>query len=462
MSEALRHMPSVDQVLKQVDDLLHDHSHVYVVARVRRVVEALRQQVQSATTVVARAELLARAEREVRHCIEREAEPSLRRVVNATGVVLHTGLGRAPLPQVAREAVERVATGYCNLEFELETGKRGERVAHVEELICEVAGAEAAAVVNNNAAAVLLLLDTLARGREVVVSRGQQVEIGGSFRMPDIIAASGAQLREVGTTNRTHLRDYEAAVGPETGAILVVHPSNYKVQGFTAEVSLEDLAALGRRAGVPLVYDLGGGVLVDLAEWGLPPEPVVADALGAGADLVSFSGDKVLGGPQAGIIAGRRDLVEQVRANSLMRALRCDKLVYAALAAALGLYRLPPAQLARALPTLAMMGAGVAELEARAQRLVELVSDEVRRALGMGVVESSAQAGSGALPLAEIPSRAVALQPVAVGVETLARGLRQAGVVGRIVQERLLLDMRTVRDGEVEWVARVLAEVVGR
>ena len=326
-------------------------------------------------------------------------------------MVLHTGLGRAPLPQAAQAAVARVATGYCNLEFELESGKRGERVAHVEALICSATAAEAAAVVNNNAAAVLLLLDTLARGREVVVSRGQQVEIGGSFRLPEIIAASGAKLREVGTTNRTHLRDYERAVSPETGAILVVHPSNYRVQGFTAEVDLKDLAALSQRAGVPLVHDLGSGALVDLEQWGLPPEPVVSASLKAGAAAVSFSSDKLLGGPQAGIIAGQRPFVEQVRQNPLMRALRCDKLIYAALEAVLSLYRLPPNKLTQTLPALAMLRATVETLEERAQRLLSLLPEEVCRTLRLEVVESLAQAGSGSLPLAEIPSRAVVLQP---------------------------------------------------
>ena len=460
MNKAMSHVPSVDQVLKQVDDLLRDHNHNYVVERVRLSLEELRDTLQQGVAMPSRAELLADAERKVRRRIELESRPNLRRVVNATGVILHTGLGRAPLPSVARAAIEQVTVGYCNLEFDLESGRRGERVHHVEELICEASGAAAAAVVNNNAAAVLLLLDTLARGREVVISRGQRVEIGGSFRMPDIIAASGAQLREVGTTNRTHLRDYEEAVGPDTGAMLVVHPSNYKVQGFTAEVSLADLAALGRRVDVPLIYDLGGGVLVDLEQWGLPHEPVVAASLAAGVDLVSFSGDKVLGGPQAGIIAGRQAYVERIRKNPLMRALRCDKLVYVTLEAVLRLYRMPPEQLAMALPTLTMMSAGIDVVQRRAQQLIDLVSGEVRDALRMEIVESSAQAGSGAMPLAELASRAVAIAPGAMGVEASARRLRRQGVVGRIAQDRLFLDMRTVADEEVPWVARALAEAI--
>ena len=452
-------LPSVDQMLKQVADLLQKYDRAYVVEQVRRCIAVERRQVQAGAVDEERQALHLRIERAVRRCIERESAPRLRRVVNATGVVLHTGLGRAPLPRAAQEAVARVATGYCNLEFDLASGQRGERGAHVEALLCSATAAEAAAVVNNNAAAVLLLLDTLARGREVVVSRGQQVEIGGSFRLPDIIAASGAKLREVGTTNRTHLRDYERAVGPQTGAILVVHPSNYRVQGFTAEVGLKDLAALSQRAAVPLVHDLGGGALVDLAQWGLPPEPVVSASLRAGAALVSFSGDKVLGGPQAGIIAGQRLYVEQVRQNPLMRALRCDKLIYAALSAVLSLYRLPPDELAQALPALAMLRATVETLEERAERLLSLLPAEVSRAFRLEQVASLAQAGSGSLPLAEIPSRAVAIQPNAGRVERLGRQLRQQGIVGRIARERLLLDMRTVRDDEVEWIARALTHV---
>ena len=282
-------------MLKQVADLLQEYDRAYVVEQVRRCIADVRRQVRVGTLDEDRAALDVRIEQAVRHCIKQEAAPRLHRVVNATGVVLHTGLGRAPLPQAAQAAIAQAASGYCNLELELESGKRGERVAHVEGLICSATAAEAAAVVNNNAAAVLLLLDTLARGREVVVSRGQQVEIGGSFRLPEIIAASGAKLREVGTTNRTHLRDYERVVGPETGAVLVVHPSNYRVQGFTAEVDIKDLAALSQRTEVPLVHDLGSGALVDLEQWGLPPEPVVASSLKAGATVVSFSGGQSAG-----------------------------------------------------------------------------------------------------------------------------------------------------------------------
>jgi L-seryl-tRNA(Ser) seleniumtransferase len=336
-------------------------------------------------------------------------------------------------------------------------------VLHVEQLVCAACGAEAVAVVNNNAAAVLITLNTLASGRQVLVSRGQIVEIGGSFRIPDVIAASGAELREVGTTNRTHLRDYEAALNADTGAILVVHPSNYRVRGFTAEVELENLSALARRADVPLVYDLGGGVLCDLAQWSLPSEPVVKDELKKGADLVTFSGDKVLGGPQAGLIAGARDHVEAIRKNALMRALRCDKLVYAALEATLALYRLKPEILCQELPVLRMLCAPLAELEARAERLAEAIGAACGERVGIEIVESLSQAGSGALPLEDMPSRAVVLKPREGGVETLARSLRtgELAVVGRIEHDRLLLDMRTIAtEDEQDLVAALRVALV--
>mgnify|MGYP003335062168 CR=1 FL=1 len=387
--------------------------------------------------------------------------PSVRRVINATGVVLHTGLGRAPLAAAARQALQ-TAAHYANVELDLTSGQRGERTAHVEAMLCALCKAEAVAVVNNNAAAVLVALSALARNCNVLVSRGQLVEIGGSFRIPDVIESSGARIREVGTTNRTHLRDYEAAIDEQTGAILVVHPSNYRVRGFTAEVALEELAQLARGRGVPLIYDLGGGVLEDLGQWGLPAEPVVADELARGANLVTFSGDKVLGGPQAGIIAGDRALVESIRTDALMRALRCDKLTYAALEATLALYRLNPDALSRALPVLGMLSqSGEAVLD-RARALESALQADWASALHVEVVPSRAQAGSGALPLEELPSHAVALSLSSGGVEDLARRLRTAdvAVVGRIERERLLLDMRAVAEDEIAAIVAALRAVL--
>ena len=332
--------------------------------------------------------------------------PNLRRVVNATGVILHTNLGRAPLPDVAVKHIADIAGSYSNLELDLETGQRGSRTTLVEKLLCELTGAEAAAIANNNAAAVLLTLNTLAGGKEAIVSRGQLVEIGGSFRIPDIMARSGAQMVEVGTTNRTHLSDYEAALTENTGVMLAVHPSNYKVMGFTAEVALEDMVALGRQRGVPVAHDLGGGVLVNLRDYGLPYEPLVSDSISAGADVVMFSGDKVLGGPQCGIIVGKQNVVEQIRKNPLMRALRCGKLTYAALEATLKLF-LNPEVLTREHPTLRMLTEPVTTLEQRGRRLLQMIGE--LEGFTCELVDSHAQTGSGALPLENIPSVAVAI-----------------------------------------------------
>ena len=462
MNDALKSLPSVDEVLRleSTRRLVGSRDRGYVVEAVRSVLGGVRRELLEAggSEVPSREELLARVETELAGAVGAGGEASLHRAINATGVILHTGLGRAPLPPAALAAVMEVGENYCNLEVDLETGERGSRIGHVERMICDASGAEAAVVVNNNAAAVLLLLNSLARGREVIVSRGELVEIGGAFRMPDIVAASGARLREVGTTNRTHPADYENALGEQTGAILAVHPSNYRVKGFTAAVGLTELAALAERCGVPLIYDLGGGVLFELEDWGLPPEPVVASSLRCGAGAVTFSGDKLLGGPQAGIIAGRAGLVRQAAANPLMRALRCDKLTLAALAATLRLYRLDPAGLRAAHPVLRMMTEEVAAVRARADSLVRGLSDMARSRLLPAVEATTAEFGSGALPLEELPSAAVCLRPTFCSAGRLARALRTdpAAVVGRIRKEAVLLDMRTTRDDEVAAVAACL------
>jgi L-seryl-tRNA(Ser) seleniumtransferase len=463
MSAVYKALPPVEQVL-QLDStavLLQRYRRAYITDAIRRAVQRLRDQPDLLQGEATREAALRWVEGELAAAIERDGQPSLRRVINATGVILHTGLGRAPLPAAALEAVREAATHYCNLELDLASGQRGSRISHVEELICRAAGAEAATVVNNNAAAVLLMLNTLARDRQVIVSRGELVEIGGSFRVPDIIAASGAEIREVGTTNRTHLRDYQQAITPDTAAILVVHPSNYRVQGFTARPELEELVELSRKAALPLVYDLGGGVLAELEGWGLPHEPVVDQALQAGVDLVSFSGDKVLGGPQAGIIAGRRKYIQPIIANPLMRTLRCDKLILAALEACLRLYRLSPEKLQAAHPVLRMMTAPVEDLEKRAQTLLEALSEPARQHLCPALEDSRAQAGSGTLPLEEFPSRALVLTPRQGDIEDLARRLRlgNPSAQGRIHQERLLLDMRTVRDDEVALLSTALNQI---
>jgi L-seryl-tRNA(Ser) seleniumtransferase len=407
-------------------------------------VDRLAVAVARATLAERRAELLSGADDEV-DLLARANDrllPSLRRVLNATGVIVHTNLGRAPLAHAARGAVAQVARGYSNLELELVTGKRGSRHEHVERLLCELTGSEAALAVNNCAAGVLLAAAALAGGgRDLVVSRGQLIEIGGAFRIPDVVVAAGARLIEVGTTNRTRLRDYIEAIGPRTGALLRAHASNFKTIGFVEQVEIEELCSLG----VAVIDDVGSGVLADDLEL-LAEEPSVRRSVRAGAALVCFSGDKLLGGPQAGLIVGRSEEIEAARVHPLARAVRIDKLSLAALEATLMLYR-DPALARRELPVLAMLSASDAELERRAGVLAEATGGEI--------IASTARVGGGALPLLELPGPAVALNGGTAGIDALARALRtgEPAVIGRIQHGRLLLDPRTLTDEEAEEAA---------
>ncbi|MBE7197754.1 MAG: L-seryl-tRNA(Sec) selenium transferase [Parafilimonas terrae] len=385
-----------------------------------------------------------------------ERRPSLRPVFNLTGTVLHTNLGRALLPRSAAEAVAAVMVQASNLEFDLGTGARGERDDHVEALICRLTGAEAAVVVNNNAAAVLLVLNALAMRREVIVSRGELVEIGGSFRVPDVMVRAGCRLREVGTTNRTHLRDFAEAIGPRTGLVMKVHPSNYAIAGFTAAADPDALHALCRERGVPLADDLGSGSLVDLAAYGLPSEPTVRAAL-TRADVVTFSGDKLLGAVQCGIVAGRKDLIARVRKNPLKRALRVDKMTYAALEAVLRLY-LHPERLAEELPTLRLLTRDRAAIAEQARGLAPAVAERLAGWATVSVADCISQIGSGALPVETLPSMALVLTPEPAGGDVrrgaggrcnrLAERLRAlpVPVIGRISGDAILLDLRTLED----------------
>jgi L-seryl-tRNA(Ser) seleniumtransferase len=366
--------------------------------------------------------------------------PSLRRLINATGVVLHTNLGRAPLAAAALRAIQDVASGFCNLEYDIATGGRGSRHSHCSALIAELTGAEDAMVVNNCAAALVLALNSCADGREAIISRGELVEIGGSFRVPDIMAKSGATLIEVGTTNRTHADDYRRALSPRTGAIVTVHRSNFTLEGFVAAVPPRDLAAIAAEGGVPLIHDFGSGLLLDLTPWGLTGEPTASDAIRAGASLVLMSGDKLLGGPQAGIVAGRAEWVGAMRRNPLARALRVDKMTLAALEATLALYR-DPARAIADIPVLAMLTVPVAEIAARAERLAARL-----RVAGISASTRAVDAtvGGGAFPAARIPSAAVALDVQdADSVAARLRGAR-VPVIGRIADGVLLLDLRSV------------------
>jgi L-seryl-tRNA(Ser) seleniumtransferase len=417
----LRDLPSVDDLARGSDDPL-------AVPAARSVLARAREEIQAGADP---GDLAARLSSEV----EAMRRPRLRRALNATGVVVHTNLGRAPLAEAALERVREVGRGYSNLEYDLQAGVRGSRQDHVAGSLRRLTGAEAALVVNNNAAAVLLALAALAEGREVVVSRGELIEIGDGFRIPDVLARSGARLVEVGTTNRTRAADYERAVGPETAVLLRVHQSNFRLVGFTELPSVGELAGIAERHGLALVDDLGSGVLGQVED-----EPSVAESLAAGADLVCFSGDKLLGGPQAGIAVGRADLVERLRRHPLQRAVRADKLTLAALEGTLALY-LDPERAAREVPVLRMVGEGVDTVRARAERLAGLVSGEVE--------ETVARVGGGALPLTELPSFACAVE------EELAEALRlgEPPVVSLVRDGRCLLDCRTLSDAELDDVA---------
>lgn len=375
-------------------------------------------------------------------------QSSLKRVINATGIIIHTNLGRAPLAPEATEAMRAAAEAYSTLEFDLDTGKRGSRHRHVESLICDLTGAEAALVVNNCAGAILTCLSALATGRDVIASRGELVEIGGSFRMPDVITTSGAHLKEVGTTNKTHLADYENAITDQTALLLKSHTSNYAVVGFSSSPSRQDLATLAQAKNIPFIEDLGSGVLVDLAPYGLPDEPIVKDVLAAGVDVVTFSGDKLLGGPQAGIIAGRKALIDRIKSHPMARAVRIDKLSLAALIATLELYRAPNEPFER-IPVLRKLAEPIDLIRVRAEKLAAAMSKIT--GLETKVVPTKARAGGGSLPQQDLPSFAVALENATLTPDALTAKLRQAPipVIARISKDRVLVDMKAVLDSEI-------------
>ena len=378
-------------------------------------------------------------------------------------MVIHTNLGRSPLGEACLTPVQEVASRYSTLEYDLARGARGSRHDHLEGVVQELTGAGGVLVVNNNAAAVLLALNTLGAGKEVVISRGQLVEIGGSFRLPEIMAASGAILREVGTTNKTYVKDFEAAITSETAVLLKVHPSNYRIMGFTHEVTLGEMVDLGRRYGLKVVEDLGSGCLVDLSRYGLEREPTVQEALKAGADLVLFSGDKLLGGPQAGLILGNREVVEALRKNPMTRALRPDKMTLTALEATLRLYLDEPRALAE-IPTLRMLTRPVAELDREARVLARRVRRRFGASLKVEVVESEGRAGGGALPQASLPSRALTLTVAPLAPQELEARLRQAStpVIGRVEQGVVWLDVRTLLPGDQAAIIAALDEVLAK
>ncbi len=454
--QLLSALPKIDEALAGLADKTVSIPAQLVKSAVRQCIDAERQRIlQNAPNCT----LLSREQWEERllKAISLKNEMNLRRVINGTGVVIHTNLGRSILSAPMVDAIQQAGAHYTNLEYDLVSGKRGSRYSLVEEIICDLTGAEAALVVNNNAAAVLLALDTLANGQEVIVSRGQLVEIGGSFRIPDVIAKSGAHLVEVGATNRTHLADYEKVISDATALLLKVHTSNFRVIGFTSEVSAEELVALARLKGLPVMEDLGSGCLVDLSSFGLPKEPTVQEIVKAGVDVITFSGDKLLGGPQAGLIVGKKEFIDRIKRNPLNRALRIDKFTLASLEAVLRNYYDLDQALTK-IPTLRMLTQPVDQIKKRAKRLMLKIHASIEAICAMSLMPTISRVGGGAMPEHGLPSWAVAFRPVHMPISALEKGLRKLAipVIGKIEDDSLLLDMRTIDDKEIAELAASL------
>ena len=445
MQNPLKNIPSVHELIESepLKKLVNTVSHNVVVTEVRAFLDNLRDDVREATTDVKMPAPSELAEK-IAQWIVTEQQPRLRPVINATGILLHTGLGRAPLSAAAVAAIEQIATGYASVEVDLESGLRSQRVQSVTKLLCEVTGAEAAAVANNNAGATMLALAALGAGKEIIVSRGHLVEIGGSYRLPDVMTVSGARLREVGTTNKTRISDYEQAIHEETGALMRVHTSNYVIRGFTQEASIAELVALGRQRGVPVIDDIGSGALVDFSKYGVAGEPLAADSIEAGADVVLFSGDKLLGGPQCGILVGKKRYIETITRHPMMRALRVDKITLAALAETLKLYRNTETAESE-VPLLKLLTTSASNLKNRAERLAPQLA-ALPHVAGAEVLEGEAFLGGGSVPTQRLESWCVAIQPNGMSVDALAKALRTAShpVFPRVQQDRIWFDLRSV------------------
>ena len=464
--QILRKIPSVDEILSrpEIENVLRAYPRSVVVEGIRKALGRLRQELLNreelsdvGNELFSFEHLYPSFQRE----IEWQVKPQLRRVINATGVVIHTNLGRSPLHPSALQHLIEVAQGYSNLEYVIERGERGSRYTHVEGILCRLSGAESALVVNNNAGAVLLALNTLAEGREAIVSRGELVEIGGAFRIPDVMKRSGATLKEVGTTNRTYLSDYQKAIGPQTALLLKVHTSNFRVMGFTSDVLLQDLVQLGREHHLPVIDDLGSGCLIDLAQYGLEKEPTVPEAIQTGVDVVTFSGDKLLGGPQAGIILGRRNILDLIKTNPMTRALRIDKLTLAALESTLLLY-LDEKRAMEEIPTLKMLTLDLSKLRKRGRRLLRRLSGRIDKGIQPILKEDVSQVGGGALPLQNLRTIVLAIKPVNLSVNSLEENLRKGEppIISRISKDELILDMRTIFDEEIPLLAAGIEKVL--
>ncbi|MBU8849403.1 MAG: L-seryl-tRNA(Sec) selenium transferase [Desulfobacterales bacterium] len=458
--ESLKNLPGVDHILELVkkNDRFLDIPRSVILDSARSALENIRKDILADIetpitdeNILMRMQLLAKE----------KIRPRLVSVINATGVVLHTNLGRALLCEDALKNITTIAQSYSNLELKIETGKRGIRYEVVDELICELTGAQSAVVVNNNAGAVLLALNTIAKDTQVVVSRGELVEIGGSFRVPDVMSKSGCILKEVGTTNRTHLKDYENAISNNTGLFLKVHASNYKIEGFTASVALKDLVLLGKNTNIPVMEDLGSGTLINFSQYGLPREPTVADSVSSGADVVTFSGDKLLGGPQAGIIVGRKETIDQIKKNPLTRALRIDKLTLAALESTLKLYR-DEKKAIREIPTLRMLTLSFKDICEKATLLFKTIKDDIGPLADIDFADMNSRPGGGSFPELNLPTRCITIQPKNMSVSKLEINMRlsKPSIIARIENNKYILDPRTIQNGQEAIISSTLAKIL--
>lgn len=460
MPNPFRNLPSVNQLLEndRLKQMVDTVNHSVVANSVRDFLDDLRTQVSQASedvTIPSPGEIA----ESIATWLEKEQVPVLRQVINGTGVLLHTGLGRAPISEQALSAVQQISSGYASVELDLATGERGQRIKAVEKLLCELTGAEAACITNNNAAATMITLSAMATGKEVIVSRGQLIEIGGSYRLPEVMECSQAILKEVGTTNKTRASDYADAVNENTGAILKVHPSNYMVVGFTENPTIEQLVKVGKQKNLPVIDDVGSGALIDFEKYGLKDEPVVQSSVQAGADLVLFSGDKLVGGPQCGIIVGKKKYVQQIIKNPLMRAMRVGKMTLAALQATLKLYR-KPEQAELSVPLLRMLSMPIENLKLRAEKIVGQIQSLVF-VKSATAEAANAMLGGGSLPTQHIESWAVSIEPDSMTVDQLAGKLRDANpsVIGRVQNDRLYLDMRTVAPGQDMELVQIMENI---
>lgn len=461
MQSLFKRLPKVDELLEnaEIKKLIEENSRKIVLESIREALDNLRIDIKDGLSGEELTNKIDNINQSIAGLIEAGKEHNLIKVINATGVVIHTNLGRSPLPSEVLKGIELVSSGYSNLEYDLEKGERGERYSHLEDIIVKITGAESAMVVNNNAAAVMLILSTLANGKEVITSRGELIEIGGAFRIPDVCLQSGAHLVEVGTTNKTHLRDYENAINEETAAILKVHTSNYRILGFTESIDSDELSSLKNAHDIYVIEDLGSGVLIDLSKYGIEYEPTVQDSIRKGVDIVSFSGDKLLGGPQAGIIIGRRDIIEALKKNPLTRALRVDKFTISALEATLRLY-LDEEIAIKKIPTLRMLTYTNKELYDRANILKNKL-EKTGSNLKFDVIEVESEVGGGSLPLEKLPSYAVSIDSEVISTEYIEKRLRKnrVPIIVRIIKDKVILDIRTIDDGELDIIAKAISEL---